>query len=190
MAENATQTKPAAPDAGHVPMTEEFDRAKWTLPPAVPVLIAAVVVAAVVGMFVWRERPKPGATGSVLKVVAAEQKDAGRTLVVVHIRIQNLHEKPFWVKSTKVTVKTDQGEQEDPAASFMDTDRYLQAFPELQQHRIDPLKPETKIEAGGETTGMVVVGFAMPKAQFDARKELAVTIDAYDRRPLVLKETR
>ena len=30
-------------DAGHVPMGEEMDSARWTLPPIVPVAIAAAV---------------------------------------------------------------------------------------------------------------------------------------------------
>lgn len=180
----------APPDAGHVPMTEEFDRARWTLPPATTVLLAAVIVAAVVAVFVWRQSPKPGASGLITRVAAVEPNDPARTLVVVHVRIQNLHERPFWVKGTKVAVKTDQGEFEDTAASFTDIDRYLQAFPELQPYRIAPLKPESRIESGDQAEGMVVVSFEIPKAHFDARKELAVIIDAYDRQPLVLKEAR
>ena len=47
MTENAP--KPPPPDAGHIPMTEEMDSARWTLPPIVPLLIAAAAVALAAG---------------------------------------------------------------------------------------------------------------------------------------------
>ena len=59
------QSKPGQPAAkpepeyAHVPMSEEFDKAKWTLPPFVPVLIAAVVVAVIVAIVSFTNRPKP-----------------------------------------------------------------------------------------------------------------------------------
>jgi len=38
MPDEATKPKATqpAPDAGHIPITEEMDSAKWTLPPAPP----------------------------------------------------------------------------------------------------------------------------------------------------------
>ncbi len=47
MADNPTPPIPQY-DAGHVPITEEFDSPKRSLPPAVPVVIALVIVAIVV----------------------------------------------------------------------------------------------------------------------------------------------
>ncbi len=51
MAKNEIPPKAPKPqyDAGHVPITEEFDSAKRSLPPAVPVVIALLVVGIVVG---------------------------------------------------------------------------------------------------------------------------------------------
>ena len=51
MADNPIPNKPTKPeyDAGHVPITEEFDSPKRTLPPAAPVAIALAVVAIVIG---------------------------------------------------------------------------------------------------------------------------------------------
>src|SRR5258708_40329723 len=72
--------KPEAPaqkatDIGHVPMSEEFDRAKGTLPPVVPVLIGLAAVAIVVGLLVVTHRPKPTASGELTTVVAADLGD-------------------------------------------------------------------------------------------------------------------
>ena len=46
-----TQPNPAAePDAGHIPITEEFDSPKHTMPDKAPVIIALLLVAIVVGV--------------------------------------------------------------------------------------------------------------------------------------------
>src|SRR5215469_6104111 len=41
---------PPPPDAGHIPITEELDKAKWTLPPAQVIVIGVVAVAIVVAL--------------------------------------------------------------------------------------------------------------------------------------------
>ena len=70
MAENEgpkTPDKASRPeyDAGHVPITEELDSAKRTLPPAAPVAIALVVVAIVVGIIAYTERSTPVSKGGI-----------------------------------------------------------------------------------------------------------------------------
>ena len=69
-----------APDAGHIPITEEMDSAKWTLPPVLPVLIVLAVLAAIVGGGAYLMRPKPGATGAITGVYAAEAADKSSTM--------------------------------------------------------------------------------------------------------------
>jgi hypothetical protein len=197
MAENATkpaaapgQEKAASADAGHVPITEEMDSAKWTLPPVAPVAIALVVLAAILGAYLWLGRPKPGAAATISKVAVAEQQGGNGVMVLLHLQLQNTHEKPLWIRGLKATLRTDQGEWTDVAASVVDHERYLAAFPDLRAHHIDPLRPETKIASGGEERGMLMVTFPVSKQAFDARKALTVTVDAYDRRPLVVSEAR
>jgi hypothetical protein len=56
---NPKAAKPKPPDAlnaGHIPITEEMDSAKWTLPPIVPLLIAAVVVGILVAVVALSNR--------------------------------------------------------------------------------------------------------------------------------------
>jgi hypothetical protein len=45
-----------------------------------------------------------------------------------------------------------------------------------------------KIPPGGEQKGTVLVSFPVTKEQFDARKELNVTIEPYDQNPIVLRQ--
>src|SRR5258708_28197723 len=70
------------PNAGHTPITEEMDSAKWTLPPIMPVLMAAVAIAIVVALVSFTLRPKPVADATITKIATADQ--AASTMVAVH----------------------------------------------------------------------------------------------------------
>ena len=50
------------------------------------------------------------------------------------------------------------------------------------------LQVETKIPPGGTQEGTVIVGFPVTKQAFEQRQSLSVTLDAYDRPSLVLKQ--
>jgi hypothetical protein len=180
--------KPPPPDAGHIPMTEEMDSARWTLPPVVPLLIAGAAVALVAGGFHFLGKTAPVSSGAIREVVAAEQPDKASVLVLVRVVVDNKGEKPFWVRATHVSLKTNQGEWTDEAASAVDYDRYFQAFPELAPHRAPPLQVEARIPARSSQEGIVLVSFPVNKQAFDGRQSLTVTIDAYDRASLILKQ--
>src|SRR4029077_19344863 len=68
---NAPKTPPASAsqgDAGHIPITEELDSAKWTLPPIAPLLVAAVLVGLVVTLIVLSNRSTPSASLAITKM--------------------------------------------------------------------------------------------------------------------------
>ena len=184
--------KPEAPaqktsDIGHVPMSEEFDRAKWTLPPIVPVLIGLAAVAIVVGLLVVTHRPKPTANGEITKVAAAEQAD--NVVVAVQIKFHNLTEQRVWVRNITSELEAADGKKyPDSSAAADDMNRYIQAFPVLGEAKAEPLREDLKIAPGNSFTGMTVFAYPVKKADFDARKSLTVTIAFYDRAPLVLKQ--
>jgi hypothetical protein len=180
--------KPPAPDAGHIPMTEEMDGARWTLPSAVPLLIAFAAVALLAGGYYLLGKPKPVSSGAIREVVAAEQPDKASVLVLVRVLVENKGEKPLWVRAMRVQLKTSQGEWTDEAASAVDHDRYFQAYPELAAHRAPALKVEARIPPGNNHEGMVIVSFPVTKQAFDQRQSLTVTVDAYDQPSLVLKQ--
>jgi len=200
--------KPAPPpDAGHIPMTEEMDSARWTLPPILPVVGAAAVIALLAFLYLGRT-PRPQTTGSITRVVAAEQpaepeaaakpKDAPATpvsetpvMVVVHLHLENPGQKTLYVRNISARLELRDGQvAEDRAASAMDHERYLQAYPDLRPHKIAALPPETKIAPGAQQDGMVMFAFPAGREGFDQRKSLSVVVDLYDRRPLVLVEKK
>jgi hypothetical protein len=184
-------------------MGEEMDSARWTLPPIVPLVVGLVIVVIVVGIVLVGGRAKPGASASITGVHAVDKKGQPGVLAIVHVHINNVGDKPIWIKSSSVTVDTDQGKWTDDAAPASDFKRYLQAYPELQQYEKPPLSAEMKIAPGAQVDGMLLVGYPPPPepnattppadfkvADFDKRKGLTVTIDLYDRRPLEIQEKR
>ena len=174
-------------DAGHVPITEEFDSAKRTLPPAAPVAIALVVVAIVVGIIAFLFRAKPVVQGGIDAAFFSEPAGMSNGMVLLQVTLRNVGSRTLYIKNIKVNLKTDQ-ELSDDAASPIDYDRYFTAYPDLKEHVTQPLLVEMKIPPGGEQKGTVVVSFPVTKEQFDARKDLNVTIEPYDQNPIVLRE--
>lgn len=196
MSENSSPTQPGpknpaspapAPDAGHIPMTEEMDSARWTLPPIVPILIAVVVVAVVIAIVAFSNRPKGGSSGSITRVIAVENAD--NVLVAVHLNINNTKDDYLWIKDISSELQTADGKKyTDTAAPGADLDHYLNAAPPLAEGRIAPLPYDLKIPAQKSQAGMVIFAFPVNKATFDARKSLTVRIDFHDQSSRVLKQ--
>jgi hypothetical protein len=200
MPENSTPTPPpekpanaaAAPgagrDAGHVPMTEEFDSAKWTLPPIVPLLIAGVFVAILVAVVVLSNRSTPVASLAITKVASADQE--GNTMVAVQVKLNNQIDKVLWVKNVVAEIETADGKKfSDNAAPSMDAVRYIDAFPPLQEAKADPLKEELKVPAKTSYNGVAVFSYPVAKSVFDSRKGLTLRVQMYDNPTLVAVET-
>jgi hypothetical protein len=175
-------------DAGHVPITEEFDSAKRTLPPVAPLAVALIVVVVFIVGVAYIFRSKPVAQGQIDQAFAMQQAENPYSMVLMQVTLRNIGDKPLFIKEIKADIMTDQSEFADDAASAVDYSRYLQAFPDLQAYATQPLKVETKIPPGGEAKGSVMVAFPITKEQFYARKDLNVTIFPYDQKPIVLHE--
>jgi hypothetical protein len=189
MVENKAPKKPAATqfDAGHVPITEELDSAKRTLPPAAPVAIALLVVAIVVGIIAFLFRAKPVAQGGIDAVYFSEPAGMTNGMVLLQVTLRNVGNKTLYIKTIKANLKTDQ-DLSDEAASPSDYERYFMAYPDLKEHSTQALVVEMKIAPGAEQKGTVLVSFPVTREQFDARKDLNVTIEPYDQNSIVLRE--
>jgi hypothetical protein len=175
----------ARPDAGHIPITEEMDSARWTLPPIVPLLVAAVLVAIVVSVVMLSNRTKPSASMTMTKVASSDQH--GNTMVAVQVKLDNRIDKPLWVKAITAEVEAADGKKyTDNAAPSMDAARYMEAFPALQEAKADWLKEELKVPAGASYNGVAIFAFPVAKKDFDARKTLTLRVQMYDNPTLVV----
>ncbi|MBZ5666705.1 MAG: hypothetical protein LAO30_19140 [Acidobacteriia bacterium] len=185
---------PPQPVSPPAPITEfhigdEFGTAKRNLPPAGIVLICIAAVAVIVGIFAFKERPKPQGAGSIDFVAAAEVPGQNMILAAITMTLRNTAAKPLWIHTLKAELTTADGKTfDDKAASAVDLDRYFQAFPALKESAEPPLSPETKLAAGAAQKGTIIVSFKVTKEAFDQRKSLNVAIQPYDQvLPVVLK---
>lgn len=177
--------KPEKPlDPAHVPMTEEFDRPKWTLPPLGIVLIGIGIVAVLGAILIFANRAKPVIGGGITNITAVQLQD-NTVLVAVQLKIGNTTPKQWYIQSIQGAVKTPQGEwtDNDPATA-VDAQRYFQAFPALAEAGTDILKFDQKLAPGQQETGTVIFSFPIPQDQFDQRKSLTVTIHPFDNLPV------
>lgn len=171
---------------GHVPITEEFDRAKWTLPPMVPVAIAAAVIGVILVVVAFTNRQQPVMSGSITKVVSADQQ--GNTMVAVQVKLDNVIDKQLWIRNIDLDLETADGKKlTDHAAPSGDAATYMKAFPVLQQASADPLREELKIPPKTAYTGVAIFSYPVDQKAFDGRKSLSMRIQLYDRPTLVLK---
>ncbi len=167
---------------------DEFGTAKRNLPPLRILIIAVAIVAIIVAIIAFRERPKPQGAGSVNLVTGVAVPGQNIVLAAITFTLRNTADKPLWVRSLKAQLTAVDGHPyEDAAASAVDLDRYYQLFPSLKESSEPPLSPESKLLPGTEKRGTIVVSFPITKDAFDRRKSLAVTIQPYDQPlPIVL----
>jgi hypothetical protein len=152
-----------------------------------PVAIAIVLVAIVIAIIAYTNRAKPAAQGSIDGVWFSLPANLTNPMILVEVTLHNVSEKTLYIKDIKADVMTDQGDQSDEAAAASDYDRYLMAYPALSGHAA-PLKVEMKIAPGAAQKGAVMISLPVTQQQFDARKDLTVTIQPYDQGPIVLHE--
>jgi len=182
---------PSAPPPSTPPRKtsyEELGSPSRTLPPVVPILIAAVVVAEGVFFIVRGNRPVTPATGNITKVFAVEQSTKDRVLGSIEVHVKNGREKPIYVRDVTVKTNTSAGELTDTPAPANDVPRYFQAYPALKQSNAEWMGDNTKIMPGAERDALFIVGFTVTKDVWEQRKSLEVTINLYDQKPLVLKQ--
>jgi hypothetical protein len=185
-------TTPAAASSASVTdfhIGEEFGTAKRNLPPARIVAICVVGIAILLGIIAFVERAKPQGGGAISNVAAAEVPDQNIVIAAITFTLHNSDAKSLWVRSLKAQLATADGQNYDSqAASAVDFDRYYQLFPSLKEGSAPAISPETKLQAGTETRGTIVVSFPVTKDAFDHRKSLAVVIQPYDQPlPITLK---
>jgi hypothetical protein len=185
----ATPPPPAPGPVTEFRIGEEFGTAKRNLPPAGIVLICLAAVGVVVGIVAFTGRAKPQGAGSIDFVTAADVPGQNMILAAITFTLRNTAKNPLWIHTVTAQLTTaDDKTFEDDAAPAMDLARYYVAFPALKESSEPPLSPETKLLAGTEQKGTIIVSFKVTKAAFDQRKSLTVTIQPYDQPlPVILK---
>jgi len=185
------QPRPEQPPAleytpGHMPLTEEFDRAKWTMPPVLPVAIAAIVILVIGGIVAFTNRPRPVMSGSITSVARVEQE--GSVIVAVRVEMDNIIDKRVWISNIDSELETADGKKfTDHAAPSGDVERYMTAMPALRASYAEPLREEVKIPSKESLSGVAIFAYPVDQDAFDKRKSLTVRIRLYDQPTVVIK---
>jgi len=180
----ATPDRAPEPDkktpADQVLIPDEIDSSKWEMPPWGIVGAVLLVILIGIGIVSYIMRPQPKATGTIDEVYAVALPD-NNIMVTMKVNLQNVGGKTMYIRNIKTQLTTDQGQQlSDVAASAVDFPRYFQAFPDLREHTITPMRVEDTVLPGHQLRGSVMASFPVTLDQFNSRKAIAVTIEPYD----------
>src|SRR5271166_2672945 len=104
MAENEVSPKSSEPQPEpSVPGYNEFGTAKRTLPPAMPVAIALVIVGIVIAVIAYTQRAKPVAQGAVDGAWFSQPADMENPMILISVSLRNVSDKVLYIKSIKAT---------------------------------------------------------------------------------------
>lgn len=177
-------TNPQEPDAAHVPMTEEFDSLKHTMPNAVPIVVAMLLVVVILGILAYVLRPKPVVNGSIDEAFAVTVPSQNSSLAIVTLSFKNVTEKSLRLININVAVHAKGSDFNDDFGSVTDFPRYFQALPALEQHARPGLVRDTKVAPMERAVGSVIVSFPLTQEEFDARDSLTATLTFADHAPV------
>jgi hypothetical protein len=164
---------------------EEIDSTKLKMPPWVPIGIVLVVIFIGVGIASYIMRPKPKALGTIEDVYGVAMPGGG-VMATIKVDLRNVGKKPLWIRDITAKLTTQKGEFSDEAANAVDFPRYLEAFPDLSQHTVSPMKGEDKINPGSHEEGSIIVTFPVSVDEFNARKSISAVIQPYDQAPVTI----
>jgi hypothetical protein len=175
---------PPESDAAHVPMTEEFDSFKHTMPNAVPIAVAMLLVVVVLGILAYVFRYKPVAAGTIDDAFAVTVPSQNNSLAIVDVSFRNVSDKPLRLTNVTVGVHAKGADFSDDFGSASDYPRYFQAFPALQQHAQPGLTRDLKLAPGEKATGSAIVALPLTQEEFAARDSMTVTLHFDNQRPV------
>ena len=182
-----TPDQPAAtPVQNSIDIGEEYGTARKNLPPAGIVAICVGVVVAIAAIYALTHRAHPLSSGSIDDVVAVAMPGQNTVMVAVNVSLHNNEQKPTWIKTIQVTADVAGTKYTDDAAPAVDAKSYFESLPDLKQHALPVLTPETRINPGNKLAGTIIVSFPVTAEGFAARKSLTVTITPYDEVPVIL----
>jgi hypothetical protein len=167
-----------------------------------PALIAFVVAALFIGIYLYANRTVPIFTGSVTKVTAQalpiqRTNEEGtdlqiavndQLLVFTQVHIQNLSDKTLTIEEVSALL---QGNgipaRRSVAAAKIDFDKVFQMYPQFASLKADPLLNETKIAPHQSVDGLVIFDYPITPQQWDLRRGLTVAIDFTNNTQLALQ---
>ncbi len=175
---------------------------KGTSHVVVATIVATIVVAAAIAIYMIAGEKPPVATGEILAVWAHPQHtetsgyDASgaqmpkesfeQVMVFAQVRLHNQSKAPLFLWNVLTNATLDDGIHSSYAATGTDYDRIFLAYPDMPVPHGKALSLQTEIDPGQTVEGTFVSAFKMDKQQWDARKGLNFTFAFHYQPNLVL----
>lgn len=169
---------------------EEFTRDTSRL--GMAAIIAAVVVTAMIALYIVTGQKPAAATGQVVQVTAhvvhreTKSFDAGgaaipkeefdQLLLFTRLKVHNQSKNPLFIHDLMANVTMPDGIHSSTAASPVDYQRLFQASPELISFKGAALPTDSTIAPGQTLEGDFVSAFRMSKAEWDSHKALDFSV--------------
>ena len=151
-------------------------------------IIAAVMVTAVIAVYVITGQKPPPATGEILSVWAhtrhtessgfdangmpMPKESFDQVLVFAHVRLHNQSKGPLFLYQVLTNVTLGDGIHSSYAAGPGDYDRVFLAYPDIHVPHGKPLPIQMTIDPGQTVEGDIVSSFRLTRQQWDARRNL------------------
>lgn len=167
-----------------------------------PALIAFVVAAVFIGIYLYANRTVPIFSGSITKVTAQmlpiqRTNEEGtdlqiavndQLLVFTQVHIQNLSDKTLTIEEVSALLQSNGAPaRRSVAAAKIDFDKVFQTYPQFASLKGDPLLNETKIAPHQSVDGLVIFDYPITTQQWDLRRGLTVAVDFTNNTELVLQ---
>jgi len=171
--------------------------------PLLIVVIAFVLVSLAIASYAYFNRMPPVSAGEVLSLnvypihrdlstpgsvngLGGQAENYDEMLVFADVRIRNQAKIPIFLHDMWSTLELPDSTEHDTAVSQSDFNKVFLAYPGTRAFRKDPLPRDLTLTPGQQREGLIVFHYEMPKAQWDARKSMAIHISFLNQNSLVL----
>lgn len=156
-------------------------------------VIAAIVVAAAIAVYMITGEKPPAATADILAVWVHPQhtetsgydasgakmpkEDFEQVMVFTQVRLHNQSKGPLFLWNVLTNATMPDGIHSSYAATATDYDRIFLAYPDMPVPHGKALTLQSEIDPGQTVVGTFVSAFKMDKQTWDAHKDLNYTFD-------------
>ncbi len=157
------------------------------------ILAATAVLLAALLLLWWHAHQPPPLVGRVTQLwihpmhTVLQRKDANgveqlpeafdQVLVLAQIHLQNQSKQPVILKQLLTNLTFPDGMDSSYAATPTDYDRVFLAYPELASLRTQPLHPDTILQPGASTDGMILSSFQLSADRWKQQRGMHFEID-------------
>lgn len=177
------------------------------LNPAVAVLIAMVLVAAVVGGYLWATWTGPVhkgqvvsmtvypihrelSTGSALGGVDGGPNVYDETIVLANVKIKSTTKLPLFLQDMWGDLTLHNGTtQRDQASDGQEFGKVFVAYPKLVTAKKPPMPRNITLHPGQQIEGQMIFHFPVSQQDWNERQSFVVTVEFTNQKPLVLQTT-